>query len=113
MPQVIGAGAQGIVQHVDGSPKLLPDIRFQRRFHIKPPVDFLFVGFQIPPNGGPEPAWKAGLFLDQAESKVGSAAGELNHSQSFQLNLFGSEVFKWPETARKDHRHDVNVQLIT
>jgi len=43
---------------------------------------------------------------------MGSAAGELDHSPSFQMNLFGSEVFKWPETARKEHRHDVNVQLI-
>ena len=43
---------------------------------------------------------------------MGSIAWELDHSQSFQINLFGSEVFKWPETARKEHRHDVNVQLI-
>jgi hypothetical protein len=41
-----------------------------------------------------------------------STAGKFRHLQSFQLNLPLTNTFKWPQTAVKEHRHDVNVQLI-
>src|SRR5688572_19283061 len=41
-----------------------------------------------------------------------SAGWQLHHLYSLQLNRFSPDIFKWPKTAAKEHRHNVNVQLI-
>jgi hypothetical protein len=47
-----------------------------------------------------------------AEAKMRSTGGKLQHLHSFQPNLFSANCFKQPKPLVQEHRHDVNVEFI-